>query len=143
MEKISYKLDAFEGPLDLLLHLIEKNKLNIYDIMISELLEQYMEHMRLMQEQDLEIAGEFLDMASRLVQIKSAMLLPKHEEGEEMKRELSGQLIEYKKCKLVAAGIAGSGGGVSGDDTAAGPGYYGFGGKRIGIHPERAGSDRP
>ncbi len=103
MEKISYRLDAFEGPLDLLLHLIEKNKLNIYDIMISDLLEQYMEHMRLMQEQDLEIAGEFLDMASRLVQIKSAMLLPKHEEGEEMKRELSGQLIEYKKCKLVAA----------------------------------------
>ncbi len=95
-------MDAFEGPLDLLLHLIEKNKLNIYDIMISELLEQYMEHMRMMQEQDLEIAGEFLDMASRLIQIKSAMLLPKHEEGEELRRELSGQLIEYKKCKLVA-----------------------------------------
>lgn len=102
MEKISYKLDAFEGPLDLLLHLIEKNKLNIYDIMISELLEQYMEHMRLMQQQELEIAAEFLDMASRLIQIKSAMLLPKYEDAEEMKRELSGQLIEYKKCKLVA-----------------------------------------
>lgn len=102
MEKISYRLDAFEGPLDLLLHLIEKNKLNIYDILISELLDQYMEHIKLMQEQDLEIAGEFLDMASRLVQIKSAMLLPKYEEAEEMKRELSGQLIEYKKCKQVA-----------------------------------------
>ncbi len=102
MEKISYRLDAFEGPLDLLLHLIEKNKLNIYDIMISELLDQYMEHMHLMQQQELEIAGEFLDMASRLVQIKSAMLLPKYEEAEEMKKELSGQLIEYKKCKLVA-----------------------------------------
>ena len=102
MEKISYKLDAFEGPLDLLLHLIEKNKLNSYDIMISELLEQYMEHMRLMQQYELEIAGEFLDMASRLVQIKSAMLLPKYEEAEEMKKELSGQLIEYKKCKQVA-----------------------------------------
>ena len=75
MEKISYRLDAFEGPLDLLLHLIEKNKLNIYDILISELLDQYMEHIRLMQEQDLEIAGEFLDMASRLVQIKSAKVL--------------------------------------------------------------------
>ena len=102
MEKISYRLDAFEGPLDLLLHLIEKNKLNIYDIMISELLDQYMEHMHLMQQQELEIAGEFLDMASRLVQIKSAMLLPKYEEAEEMKKELSGQLIEYKKCKQVA-----------------------------------------
>ncbi|MBR2175406.1 MAG: segregation/condensation protein A [Clostridia bacterium] len=109
MEKISYRLDAFEGPLDLLLHLIEKNKLNIYDILISELLDQYMEHIRMMQEQDLEVAGEFLDMASRLVQIKSAMLLPKYEEAEEMKKELSGQLIEYKKCKqvakLLAAGI--------------------------------------
>ena len=74
MEKISYKLEAFEGPLDLLLHLIEKNKLNIYDIQISELLEQYMEHIELMQQQDLDIAGEFLAMASKLVQIKSAML---------------------------------------------------------------------
>ncbi len=102
VEKLSYRLDAFEGPLDLLLHLIEKHKLNIYDIMISELLDQYLEHMRLMQQQDLEIAGEFLDMASRLVQIKSAMLLPKPEEGEEMKKELSGQLIEYRKCKMIA-----------------------------------------
>ncbi len=102
MEKISYRLDAFEGPLDLLLHLIEKNKLNIYDILISELLDQYMAHMDMMKQQDLEIAGEFLDMASRLIQIKSAMLLPKYEEAEEMKRELSGQLIEYKKCKAVA-----------------------------------------
>ena len=102
MEKISYKLDDFEGPLDLLLHLIEKNKLNIYDIQISELLEQYMEHIELMQQQDLDIAGEFLAMASKLVQIKSAMLLPKFEEAEEMRRELSGQLIEYQKCKKVA-----------------------------------------
>jgi len=102
VEKISYKLEAFEGPLDLLLHLIEKNKLNIYDIQISELLEQYMEHIELMQQQDLDIAGEFLAMASKLVQIKSAMLLPKFEEAEEMRRELSGQLIEYQKCKKVA-----------------------------------------
>lgn len=102
MEKISYKLDIFEGPLDLLLHLIEKNKLNIYDIQISELLEQYMEHIRIMQEQDLDIAGEFLSMASRLVQIKSAMLLPKYEEAEKMKEELSGQLIEYQKCRKAA-----------------------------------------
>lgn len=103
MEKISYKLDVFEGPLDLLLHLIEKNKLNIYDILISELLEQYMEQIDLMQQQDLDIAGEFLAMASRLIQIKSAMLLPKYEEAEEMRRELTGQLIEYRKCKRVAA----------------------------------------
>lgn len=101
-EKISYKLDVFEGPLDLLLHLIEKNKLNIYDIRISELLEQYMEHIHLMQEQDLDVAGDFLTMASHLVQIKSAMLLPKYEEAEEMRKELSGQLIEYRKCKMIA-----------------------------------------
>lgn len=106
LEKLSYRVDVFEGPLDLLLHLIEKNKLNIYDILISELLDQYMEHIKAMQEQDLEIAGEFLDMASRLVQIKSASLLPKYEEAEEMKKELSGQLIEYKKCKEIAKQLA-------------------------------------
>ena len=102
MEQISYKLDVFEGPLDLLLHLIEKNKLNICDIQISELLTQYMEHINIMQEQNLDIAGEFLSMASRLVQIKSAMLLPKYDDGEKMREELSGELIEYKKCKEIA-----------------------------------------
>lgn len=102
MEKLSYKLEVFEGPLDLLLHLIEKNKLNIYDIRISDLLEQYMEHLRLMESMDLDISGEFLAMASRLVQIKSAMLLPKYDDAEEMKKELSGQLIEYRKCKKIA-----------------------------------------
>ena len=102
MEKLSYKLDVFEGPLDLLLHLIEKNKMSIYDIMISELLDQYMEHVRMLQESDPDGAGEFLDMASRLIMIKSASLLPRHEEAEEMKKELSGQLIEYKKCKQIA-----------------------------------------
>lgn len=106
MEKLSYKLEVFEGPLDLLLHLIEKNKLNIYDIQIAELLEQYMEQINLMQQQELDVAGEFLAMASRLVQIKSAMLLPKYEEAEELRRELSGQLIEYQKCKRVAAVLA-------------------------------------
>ena len=106
LEKISYKLDVFEGPLDLLLHLIEKNKLNIYDIRIADLLEQYMRQIELMKEQDLEIAGEFLAMASHLVQIKSAMLLPKYEEAEEMRKELSGQLIEYRKCKRMAAMLA-------------------------------------
>lgn len=106
VEKISYKLDVFEGPLDLLLHLIEKNKLNIYDIQISELLSQYMEQINIMQEQDLDIAGEFLSMASRLVQIKSAMLLPKYDEGEKMREELSGELIEYRKCKEIAKVLA-------------------------------------
>lgn len=106
MEKISYILPVFEGPLDLLLHLIHKNKLNIYDIQISELLEQYMEHIRAMQEQNPDIASEFLDMASRLVYMKSVSLLPKHEEAEEMKKELTGQLLEYQECRKAAKRLA-------------------------------------
>ncbi len=104
MEAISYKLPVFEGPLDLLLHLVQKNKLNIYDIPIAEVLEQYMDTIRQMQEVDMEIATEFLDMAARLVQIKSTMLLPKHEEeSEQLRRELTGELIEYQLCREIAA----------------------------------------
>lgn len=102
MEKISYKLESFEGPLDLLLHLISKHKLNIYDIQISELLDQYMAHIKLMESLDMEVASEFLEMASRLVFLKTAFLLPKHEEAEKLKEELTGQLLEYQECKEVA-----------------------------------------
>ncbi|MBQ5398293.1 MAG: segregation/condensation protein A [Ruminococcus sp.] len=101
--QLSYKLESFEGPLDLLLTLISKNKINIYDIQISELLEQYMEQIQRMRENQMDIASEFLAMASRLVYIKSAMLLPKYEdEAEELKKELSGQLIEYQLTKQIA-----------------------------------------
>ncbi|MCH5298594.1 MAG: segregation/condensation protein A [Ruminococcus sp.] len=101
--QFNYKLPCYEGPLDLLLTLIAKNKINIYDIQISELLEQYMEQIELMRENEMDIASEFLAMASRLVYIKSAMLLPKHEEeAEELKRELTGQLIEYQLCREIA-----------------------------------------
>ena len=104
MEQITYTLPVFEGPLDLLLSLIAKNKLNIYDIEISLLLEQYTEKIKEMQEQQLDVASEFLEMASRLVYIKSTMLLPKHEEeAEELKKELTGQLLEYQECKRLAA----------------------------------------
>lgn len=104
MDKISYKLPDFEGPLDLLLFLVQKNKLNIYDIPIAEILEQYMETIRQMEALDMEIATEFLNMAARLVQIKSYMLLPKYEEEtEELKRELTGELIEYQLCREMAA----------------------------------------
>ncbi len=104
METISYKLPVFEGPLDLLLYLVQKNKLNIYDIPIAEVLEQYMDTIRQMQEFDMEVATEFLDMAARLVQIKSTMLLPKHEEeSEQLRRELTGDLIEYQLCRQIAA----------------------------------------
>ena len=69
MEKISYKLEAFEGPLDLLLHLINKHKLNINDIPIFTLVEQYLDYVRQMQDDDMEVASEFLEMAARLVYI--------------------------------------------------------------------------
>lgn len=106
METISYILPAFEGPLDLLLFLVQKNKLNIYDIPIAEVLRQYMDTIRLMQETDLDVATEFLEMAARLVQIKSAMLLPRHEEADELKRELAGELIEYQLCREMAGRMA-------------------------------------
>lgn len=101
-ETLSYKLDVFEGPLDLLLNLIAKNKLNIYDIPITELLEQYMAQIHEMQAADMDVASEFLEMAARLVHIKSVSLLPKKEEEAALKQELTGQLLEYQQCKEAA-----------------------------------------
>lgn len=105
-QSLSFKLETFEGPLDLLLHLIAKNKLNIYDISICDLLEQYMEHIHAWQEQNMEIASEFLEMASRLVYIKSASLLPKPEEADQLKDQLAGELLEYQTCRQLAAMLA-------------------------------------
>lgn len=102
METLSYKLEVFEGPLDLLLTLIAKNKLNIYDIPITLLLEQYMEQIERMQSENLDIASEFLEMAARLVHIKSVSLLPKREEEEALRRELTGQVLEYQQCRETA-----------------------------------------
>ena len=103
MEKLSYKIEVFEGPMDILLTLIAKNKLNIYDIPISELLEQYMGQIKIMQSENMDVASEFLEMAARLVHIKSVSLLPKkEEEEEELRRELTGQLLEYQLCKKIA-----------------------------------------
>ena len=101
-ETLSYKLDVFEGPLDLPLNLIAKNKLNIYDIPIAELLEQYMAQIHEMQAADMDVASEFLEMAARLVHIKSVSLLPKKEEEAALKQELTGQLLEYQQCKEAA-----------------------------------------
>lgn len=103
MEQLSFKIAETEGPLDLILQLIRQHKLDIYDIEISRLLEQYMEYIKQWQAMDMDIASDFLEMASRLVYIKSVSLLPKHEELEEkLKSELTGQLIEYTLCKQVA-----------------------------------------
>ncbi len=101
MEELSFKLEVYEGPLDLMLDLIKKHKLNIRDIEISILLEQFLLYLEKMQEADMEIAGEFVEMAAHLILMKTASLLPKHE-LEEMKKELSGRLIEYALCKAVA-----------------------------------------
>lgn len=102
MEKLNYKLETFEGPLDLLLTLISKHKLDIYDIPIAQLLDQYMKQIDIMSSENMDISSEFLEMAARLVHIKSVSLLPKHEEAEELTLELTGQLIEYQQCKEMA-----------------------------------------
>jgi len=102
MSAINYKIEVFEGPMDLLLHLISKHKLNIYDIPISELVEQYLGYVEQMKDADLEVASEFLEMAARLVYIKTVSLLPVYDEGEKLRKELSGELIEHAECKRVA-----------------------------------------
>lgn len=103
---ISYKLEKFEGPLDLLLHLIEKNKIDIYDIPIAEITEQYLDYVNHMDKEDLNIVSEFLVMAATLLDIKAKMLLPaeKNEEGEEEdpRAELVARLLEYKMYKYMA-----------------------------------------
>ncbi len=104
--ELVFKLETFEGPLDLLLHLIEKNKMDIFDIRIAEITEQYLEYIRQMQQQDMNIMSEFLVMAATLLDIKSRMLLPreKTEEGEEIdpRSELVEQLLQYKMAKYMA-----------------------------------------
>lgn len=107
MEKLTFKVAEYEGPLDLLLHLIQKHQMNIYEIEISSLLNQYMEYIREWQSHDLEVASEFLDMASRLIHLKTINLLPKYEEEEQQARaELVGQLVEYAACKKAAAQLS-------------------------------------
>ena len=108
---IPVKLEVFEGPLDLLLNLIEKNKVNIYDIPIVEITEQYLEYVNQMEKQDLDIVSEFLVMAATLIDIKTKMLLPKkvNEEGkeEDPREELVNQLLEYKKFRYIANELKG------------------------------------
>ncbi len=103
---IPVKLEVFEGPLDLLLHLIDKNKVNIYDIPIVLITEQYMEYVNSMEKKDLNVVSEFLVMAATLLDIKSRMLLPKevNEEGEEQdpRAELVEKLLEYKMYKYMS-----------------------------------------
>lgn len=109
---VKYKLEIFEGPLDLLLHLIDKSEIDIHDIPIAQITEQYMEYVQTMQELELEVASEFLVMAATLLSIKSKMLLPKPpkielegfdgEEELDPREELVMKLIEYRKYKSMA-----------------------------------------
>ncbi len=102
-KKYPIKIDNFEGPIDLLLYLIEKNKMDIYEINLTEITEQYMEYLNEMQELNLEIASEFLVMASTLLYLKSKNLLPKQEEEEEItEEELIRRIVEYKKFKEIS-----------------------------------------
>lgn len=103
--KYAIKIDNFEGPLDLLCYLIDKNKMDISEIKISEITEQYLEFIRINEELNLEIASEFLIMASNLVLIKSKKLLPKNieDEAELTEEELLNKIIEYKKYKEITS----------------------------------------
>ena len=104
MEKLTYRLDQFEGPLDLLLTLIQKNKVNIIDIPIALICDQYLEYIKAAQDMDMEIAGEFIVTASELMLIKSRMLLPKTEDNEKDPRtELVDALQRYQQAKLAVA----------------------------------------
>ena len=103
---MEFHLDSFDGPLDLLLHLISKNKVSIYDIPIAEILEQYMAVLREAETMDMDVAGDFIAMAAQLVYIKSRMLLPQREEtpGEDDPRaELVDMLLEYQRFRQATA----------------------------------------
>jgi len=102
------KLDIFQGPLDLLLYLIKKNEIDIYDIPIATIAEQYLEYIDMMKYHNLDVAGEYLVMASTLIHIKSKMLLPVHDEEateEDPREELTRQLLEYQAVKEAALNL--------------------------------------
>ncbi len=102
METISYKLEAFEGPMDLLLHLVGQRKVSIHDVPIFALIEQYLEIITQLNEAALEIEAEFLEMAARLVFIKTAALLPKYEDDSDPAEELRKELLDYADCQRLA-----------------------------------------
>lgn len=107
---LNIKIENFEGPFDLLLHLIKKNKMDIYDIKINDITNQYLEYIKTMKEMDLEITSEFIVLSATLIEIKSKMLLPKYkdneiavdEEEKDPRKELVNKLIQYRKFKEAA-----------------------------------------
>ncbi len=104
-EELNLKIEQYEGPLDLLLALISKHKIDIFDIPIAEIAEQYNEYLDSMQKMDLELAGEFLVMAAELMLIKSKMLLPRQEGAEDPRKPLVDALLEHKRAQQVAEAL--------------------------------------
>ncbi len=102
MENINLKIEQYEGPLDLLLALISKHKIDIFDIPISEICDQYIAYLDAMRQMDMEITGEFVVMASELMLIKSRMLLPRNEEAEDPRTQLVDALLEHQRAKAAA-----------------------------------------
>jgi segregation and condensation protein A len=103
MEALQYKLEAFEGPMDLLLHLVSQHKVQIQDVPVYALIEQYLEIMERLRDASLEIEAEFLEMAARLVFIKTAALLPKYSDEEDPAEALRQELLDYRDCQRLAA----------------------------------------
>lgn len=103
MQPVKFKTEQFEGPLDLLLHLLARHRMDVYEIRIYELIDQYLAVMETLGPDELDPTSEFIEMAARLVHMKSAALLPRREEAEQLERELTGQLVEYHLCKQAAA----------------------------------------
>lgn len=136
-EEYKVELDVFEGPLDLLLYLIKKEEVDIYDIPIEKVTSQYMEYLNLMRMLDLNIAGEFIVMAATLMMIKSRMLLPEDERAEEEEEEedprwnLVRQLVEYKKFKDAAYHLQ--------EKEIHQEGIFSLGGHDVDLQPEDAG----
>ncbi len=102
METINLKIEQYEGPLDLLLALISKHKIDIFDIPISEICDQYIAYLDAMREMDMEVTSEFVVMASELMLIKSKMLLPRNEESEDPRAQLVDALLEHQRAKAAA-----------------------------------------
>ena len=103
VEELTFHLEDFDGPLELLLALVAKHKMDLHNIPILELIDQYTRAVESAESTDPEISSAFIEMAAHLVEMKSYLLLPRSEEGERMKQELTGQLIEYDQCRRMAA----------------------------------------
>ena len=102
-EELTFHLEDFDGPLELLLALVAKHKMDLHNIPILELIDQYTRAVESAESTDPEISSAFIEMAAHLVEMKSYLLLPRSEEGERMKQEFTGQLIEYDQCRRMAA----------------------------------------